>query len=101
MLEKTSVVEIGARSGIAVDQLRSFVERVERLEEEIKALQDDKSDIYKEAKSQGFDAKALKAVVAYRRKDPADALDQQAVFETYLDALGTDVATRARAVDAA
>jgi uncharacterized protein (UPF0335 family) len=98
MLEKTRAIELDVpTTRIAADQLRSFVERVERLEEEIKALQDDKSDIYKEAKSQGFDAKGLKAVVAYRRKDPEEALNQQAIFETYLDALGTVVATRARA----
>ena len=84
----------------ARDHLRAFVERVERIEAEIKELNSDKSDIYHEAKSAGFDDKALKAVIAYRRKDPQAAAEQQMIFETYMAALegvGTEHATRARA----
>jgi uncharacterized protein (UPF0335 family) len=67
-----------------MSQLRSIVERIERVEEEIKALNDDKRDIYAEAKSNGFDVKALKAVVARRRKDPNEVEEFDAVVETYL-----------------
>ena len=82
-----------------MSQLRSIVERVERLEEEIKGLNDDKRDIYAEAKANGFDVKALKAVIAYRRKDPTEREDHSALVETYLAELerGTVVATRVRA----
>lgn len=87
---------------VARDQLRSFVERVERLEAEIAELNSDKSDIFKEAKGNGFDVKALKAVIAYRRKDVTEREQQDALFRLYLDTIegksetGTQVATRAR-----
>lgn len=89
----------------AREQLRAFVERVERLEEEIKTLNDDKRDVYGEAKANGFDVKALKAVVSYRRKDEAEREEHDAIFRLYLDTLqgksdtGTANATRARARD--
>lgn len=71
----------------APDMLKSFVDRLERIEAEVRELNGDKSDIYHEAKGQGFDVAALKAVVAYRRKDPAKACEQLAIFETYLAAV--------------
>lgn len=83
----------------APEQLRSFVERIEHIEQEIKASNDDKRDIYAEAKGQGFDVKALKAVIARRRKDPNDLTEFEALVETYEAALGTGNATRARAQD--
>lgn len=86
----------------APNQLRSFVERVERIEEEIKAGNDDKRDIFAEAKSQGFDVKALKTVIARRRKDPHELLEHDAIVETYWAALasGTRIATRVHAHEA-
>lgn len=90
--------------GIAADRLKSFVERVERLEAEIKGLNEDKSEVYKEAKSTGFDVKTIKAVVSKRRKDPADRDEQDALFELYWEALenaGTRVATRVHVREAA
>lgn len=77
-----------------MSDLRNFVERIERLESEIKDLNDDKRDIYAESKSAGFDVKALKAVIARRRKDPAEVTEHDALVETYLAALesGTPVA---------
>lgn len=80
---------------LARDQLKSFVSRIENIETEVKELNSDKSDIYKEAKSQGFDMPALRAVVAYRRKDADDAANELAIFETYLAIVGTKNATRA------
>jgi len=58
--------------GVAGDQLRALVERIEHVEEEIKALTEDKKDIYAEAKGQGFDIKILREVVRIRKKDPKD-----------------------------
>jgi uncharacterized protein (UPF0335 family) len=86
---------------IGHNQIRSFVERIEALETEIGELNSDKRDVYAEAKSNGFDAKALKAVIARRRKDPAEVTEHEAIVETYLAALesGTVPATRARTSD--
>lgn len=86
--------------------LRTYVSRIERTQEQIDDLNTDKSEIYKEAKNEGFDVKVLKAVVAYRRKvekQGADVIQEfDSVFELYLHALegvGTEDATRARAQD--
>jgi uncharacterized protein (UPF0335 family) len=79
------------------DAIKSYVERVERVNEEIKGLNDDKRDIFAEAKNNGFDVKALKIVIQRRAKDPDELSELQAVVETYEAALGTSVATRAHA----
>jgi len=72
----------------AKDQLRAFVERVERLEEEKKAIADDIRDVYGEAKANGFDVKALRRVVGLRKIDINERKEQEAILETYLHALG-------------
>ncbi len=72
----------------AKDQLKAFVERVERLEEEKKALSDDIRDVYAEAKGNGFDVKALRQVVKLRKQDKDERAEQEAILETYLQALG-------------
>lgn len=74
--------------GIARDQLRAFVERLERVNEEIGCLNDDKKDIYGEAKSMGFDTKILKKVLAIRRQDPQERMEEDLILDTYLHALG-------------
>ncbi|RVK75443.1 DUF2312 domain-containing protein [Sinorhizobium meliloti] len=74
--------------GIARDQLRAFVERIERLDEEAKALNDDRKDVYGEAKSMGFDTKILKKVIAIRRQDHDQRMEEEALLDTYLQALG-------------
>lgn len=68
-------------------QLRALVERIERVEEEIAELNADKSDIYKEAKSNGFDAKIIRKVVAARRKDPSERREEDALFDMYMAAI--------------
>lgn len=73
--------------GVAVGQLRAFVERVERLEEEIKTLNDDKSEVYKEMRGAGFDVKAVRKVVAKRKLDDTVRQNQDATFDLYWDAL--------------
>jgi uncharacterized protein (UPF0335 family) len=72
----------------AKDQLKAFVERVERLEEEKKAIGDDIRDVYAEAKGNGFDVKTLRVVVRLRKQDVNERKEQEAILETYLHALG-------------
>lgn len=74
--------------GITGSQLKSIVERVERLEEEKKALADDIRDVYAEAKANGFDAKTLRTVVRMRKQDRAEREEQEALLDLYLHALG-------------
>ena len=73
---------------VAREQLKSIVERVERLEEEKKAISDDIRDVYAEAKANGFDAKVLRQVVRLRKQDLAERQEQDAVRDLYLQALG-------------
>ena len=72
----------------AKDQLRSLVERIERLEEEKTALLADIREIYSEAKGVGFDTKIIRQVVRLRRLDRADRQEQEAILDLYLAALG-------------
>lgn len=74
--------------GVAKDQLRAFVERIERLEEEKKTIADDIKDVYGEAKGTGFDTKILKKVIALRKKDAQERMEEDAILDTYLMALG-------------
>ena len=73
---------------VARDQLRAFVERIERLEEEKKTLADDVKDVYGEARAMGFDTKVLRTVISIRRQDQNERMEQEAVLDTYLHALG-------------
>jgi uncharacterized protein (UPF0335 family) len=72
----------------ARNQLRSLIERIERLEEEKKTIGDDIKDVYAEAKSHGYDTKVLRKVVSIRKQDQNDRLEQEAILDTYLAALG-------------
>ena len=72
----------------AKDHLKAFVERIERLEEEKKALSDDIRDVYAEAKATGFDVKALRTIVRLRKQDVDERKEQEAILETYMHALG-------------
>lgn len=73
---------------VARDQLKAFVARIERLEEEKKTIADDIKDVYGEAKGMGFDTKILKKVIALRKKDDRERSEEEMVLETYLIALG-------------
>lgn len=73
---------------VAREQLKSIVERIERLEEEKKAIADDIRDIYAEAKANGFDTKVLRQVVSLRKKDLTERQEQDAIRDLYLQALG-------------
>jgi len=72
----------------AKDHLKAFVERIERLEEEKKALSDDIKDVYGEAKSMGFDVKALRTIIRMRKEDPGERQEHESILETYMLALG-------------
>lgn len=73
--------------GIAVDRLRSLIERIERLEEEKKGIQGDICDIFAEAKAVGFDVKAMRAVLKLRKMNAADRDEQELILDTYRKAL--------------
>lgn len=73
---------------IAADQLRAFIERIERLEEEKKVISDDIKDIFAEAKGNGFDTKILRKVIALRKKQPHEREEEEAIIDLYLQALG-------------
>ena len=77
-----------ADTSVARDQLRTIVERIERLEEEKKAIADDIKDVYAEAKANGFDAKTLRKVVSLRKIEVAERQEQEAMLDLYLSALG-------------
>ncbi len=82
MTEQTT--EVG---GIAADRLRSLIERIERLEEEKKAISSDIRDIFAEAKSAGFDVKIMRAVIKLRKMNAADRDEQEFLLDTYKKAL--------------
>lgn len=75
-------------TNVAKEQLKAFVERIEKLEEEKKAIADDIRDVYAEAKGNGYDVKALRAVVRLRKQDSNERQEQEAILETYMHALG-------------
>src|SRR5690554_1997656 len=75
-------------SSVAQDQLRAFVERIERMQEEAEAIKADIREIYAEAKGNGFDVKIMRRVVNLRKQDANERLEQEAVLELYMSALG-------------
>jgi len=86
--------ETGDNTG--ANQLRALVERIERIEEEIADLNRDKSEIYKEAKSGGFNVKVLRKVIAARRQDASERQETEAIFDLYWGAIHGDAHVRAR-----
>jgi uncharacterized protein (UPF0335 family) len=74
--------------GIAGERLKSFIERIERLEEEKRALAEDIKEVFAEAKGVGFDVKTIRQVLKLRRMDKDDLDEQEALLDTYLRALG-------------
>jgi len=74
--------------GVARDELRSFIERIERLEEEKKTIAGDIKDVYGEAKARGFEAKAIRKIIAERKQDRDERMVFEAILDTYRAALG-------------
>ncbi|RWM27886.1 MAG: DUF2312 domain-containing protein [Mesorhizobium sp.] len=73
---------------VAAGQLRAFIERIERLEEEKTTISDDIKEIYAEAKGTGFDTKAIRKIVARRKLDAAERQEQDSILDLYEEALG-------------
>ena len=80
--------KLETKTRFAKDQLKAFVERIERLEDEKKTITDDIKDVYGEAKGNGFDVKALRAVIRLRKEDPQERHEHALILETYMNALG-------------
>ncbi len=74
--------------GVAGQRLRSFLERIERLEEEKKALADDVKDVYAEAKGVGFDTKTMRRILKVRKMEPEKRQEEDELFELYMAAIG-------------
>ena len=77
-----------AEGSIAADELRLLIERIERLEEEKKAIADDVKDVYAEAKARGYDPKTMRMIVRLRKMESHDRQEAEALLETYKAALG-------------
>ena len=73
--------------GTTADRLRSFIQRIERLEEDKRAVVDDLKEVYGEAKGEGYDTKVLRKVIARRRKDPEELAEEEELLELYLSAV--------------
>ncbi len=73
---------------VAADQLKAFIERIERLEEEKAGIAGDIKDIYAEAKGTGFDTKAIRRIVSLRKKDHDERREEEAILDLYMQALG-------------
>jgi uncharacterized protein (UPF0335 family) len=84
----TGVAPEAPATKFAKDQLKAIIERIERVEEEIKTLSDDRKDIYSEAKSNGYDCKALRTIVRMRKQDANERQEAETILETYMQALG-------------
>ena len=76
------------KSNFAEGQLKALVERIERLEEEKKAIAADIKEVYAEAKGNGYDIKILRKVISLRKKEPAERMEEEALLDVYLSALG-------------
>lgn len=80
--------DVVSTDNVAGDQLRAFVERIERMEEEKAAIAADIKEIYAEAKGTGFDTKAIRTLVRMRKQDANERLEAEAILELYMQAMG-------------
>ena len=88
MADGSAAASVEGATTIAADRLRSFIERVERLEEDKAAVMNDIKEVYAEAKGEGYDVKTLRQVVKIRKMDRADRQEAEAMLELYLAAIG-------------
>lgn len=79
-----------AEAEVTADQLRLFIERIERLEEEKKGVADDIRDVYAEAKAMGYDVKIMRQIVRLRKMEPHDRKEMEILLDTYKSALGLE-----------
>lgn len=80
--------EVPSNEGVASDELKQFIERIERIEEEAAICAEDKREVYAEAKGRGFCSKALRTIIRLRKKDHAERQEEEAILELYCQALG-------------
>jgi uncharacterized protein (UPF0335 family) len=80
--------------GIAGDRIRSFIERIEHIDEEIKGLNEGKKEVFAEAKGEGFDVKVLKEILRLRKQDKDERDEHETLLDLYLRAMETADATR-------
>lgn len=88
MAAKKEASDDRANSLSGKEELRSFVERVERIEADEKALKEDKKEVFAEAKGRGYDTKVLRSIISERRRDPDDIAEEESIRELYREALG-------------
>lgn len=77
-------------NSVAAAELRQFIERIERLEEEKQQIADDITDVIGEAKGRGYDTKAIRTILRLRKKDANERMEENAILETYMSALGME-----------
>lgn len=82
--------EQNAATNVAAAELKQFIERIERLEEEKKSIADDIKDVMGEAKGRGYDTKAIRTILRLRKKDANERLEEEAILQTYMAALGME-----------
>lgn len=75
---------------VAAAELRQFIERIERLEEEKSSISDDIKDVFGEAKGRGYDTKAMKTIIRLRKKDANERMEEESILQTYMAALGME-----------
>lgn len=80
--------QISTTESVAADQLKAFIDRIERLEEEKAGIAGDIKELYAEAKGNGFDSKTIRRIVGIRRRDYAQRQEEEAILELYMQALG-------------
>ena len=85
---------MAVEDGVAQDQLRAIIERIERMEEEKAALSADLREIYAEAKGNGFDTKVIRQIVRIRKQDHSERMEQEALLDLYMQALGMAAAPK-------
>ena len=78
---------MGGSVGIAGERIRSFIERVEQIEEELKALNEGKKEVFAEAKGEGFDVKVLKEILKIRKQDKDERDEQDSLLDLYMQAM--------------
>ncbi|TXM65853.1 DUF2312 domain-containing protein [Methylobacterium sp. WL120] len=80
--------DVSSSEGVAADELRAFIERIERLEEEKAGIASDIKEVMAELKGRGFDTKAVNAILRMRKKDHSERQEEEAILELYMQALG-------------
>lgn len=87
-MDQQTPSNLSSAESVASDELKQFIERLERMDEEIAGLRDGRKDIVAEAKGRGFDTKAISTILRLRKKDHSERQEEEAILELYLQAIG-------------